>query len=248
MSDSIPHSLSGQVAVVTGGARGIGLGIAKRLATEGCRVVVWDVTPDALDAAEFSPAFMTRVDVASRASVEAAVAATVQAVGPIDIMVNNAGINGPVMPVWDYSDEDWDKVLAVDLTGVFYCCRAVVPQMRERGYGRIINVASIAGKEGMPGIAAYSAAKAGVIGFTKAFAKELASSGVSVNAIAPVITETDLFKEMTAEHIANAKSKIPMGRFLLIPEIASMVAFIASPECSFTTGFTFDLSGGRATY
>lgn len=248
MTDTIPYSLNGQVAVVTGGARGIGLGIAKRLAVEGCRVVIWDVTPDALNAAEFSPAFITRVDVASRTSVEAAVVATVQAVGPIDIMVNNAGINGPVMPVWEYSDEDWTKVLAVDLTGVFYCCRAVVPQMRERGYGRIINVASIAGKEGMPGIAAYSAAKAGVIGFTKAFAKELASSGVSVNAIAPVITETDLFKEMTAEHIASSKGKIPMGRFLLIPEIAAMVAFIASPECSFTTGFTFDLSGGRATY
>ncbi len=247
-NESSIRGLAGQVAVVTGGARGIGLGLAQRLAAEGCKVVVWDVNTQALDGAGFSPAFAAQVDVASRASVEAAVAATVQAVGPIDILVNNAGVNGPVLPVWDYPDDAWDKVLAIDLTGVFYCCRAVVGQMRERGGGRIVNVASIAGKEGMPGIAAYSAAKAGVIGFTKAFAKELAGSGVTVNAIAPVITETDLFKEMTAEHIASAKAKIPMGRFLQIPEIAAMVAFVASPECSFTTGFTFDLSGGRATY
>jgi NAD(P)-dependent dehydrogenase (short-subunit alcohol dehydrogenase family) len=245
---SIPRSLSGQVAVVTGGAQGIGLGIAKRLAADGCKVVVWDVNLQALADSSFMADFSMHVDVANRASVEAAVAATIDAVGPIDILVNNAGINGPVLPVWDYPDEAWDKVMAIDLTGVFFCCRAVVSQMRARGYGRIINVASIAGKEGMPGIAAYSAAKAGVIGFTKAFAKELPGSGVTVNAIAPVITETDLFKEMTAEHIANAKAKIPMGRFLKINEIAAMVAFIASPECSFTTGFTFDLSGGRATY
>jgi 3-oxoacyl-[acyl-carrier protein] reductase len=241
-----PISLQGQVAVVTGGARGIGLGIAQRLHAEGCRVVVWDMNP--LDHASLSPAFSTVVDVANRASVEAAVRATTEAVGAIDILVNNAGINGPVMPTWDYPDEAWDKVLAVDLTGVFYCCRAVLPAMRERGYGRIVNVSSIAGKEGMPGIAAYSAAKAGVIGFTKSVARELAGSGITMNAIAPVITETDLFKEMTAEHIASAKAKIPMGRFLQIPEIAATVAFVVSPECSFTTGFTFDLSGGRATY
>jgi NAD(P)-dependent dehydrogenase (short-subunit alcohol dehydrogenase family) len=248
MTDVKHRALRGQVAVVTGGARGIGLGIAKRLSDDGCRAVVWDVNAFSADAGDFAPEFSTRVDVSDAASVKNAVAATVEAMGPIDIMINNAGINGPVMPVWEYTDADWARVLAIDLTGVFYCCRAVVPQMRERGYGRIINVASIAGKEGMPGIAAYSAAKAGVIGFTKALAKELANSGVSVNAIAPVITETDLFKEMTAEHIASAKGKIPMGRFLQIPEIAAMVAFVASPECSFTTGFTFDLSGGRATY
>ena len=245
-SSVAPTSLNGLVAVVTGGARGIGLGIARRLAADGCRVAVWDLQVDTVQ--DFEPAFAIRVDVSNRASVEAAVAATQQALGPIDILVNNAGVNGPVMPVWDYPDDAWDKVMAVDLTGVFYCCRAVLPSMRERGWGRIVNVSSIVGKEGMPGIAPYSAAKAGVIGFTKAVARELAGTAITVNAIAPVITETDLFKEMTAEHIASAKAKIPMGRFLQIPEIAATVAFIASPECSFTTGFTFDLSGGRATY
>jgi 2-dehydro-3-deoxy-L-rhamnonate dehydrogenase (NAD+) len=163
-------------------------------------------------------------------------------------MVNNAGINGPVETVWDYPIEAWHKVIAVDLTGVFYCCRAAAPHMRERKYGRIVNIASIAGKEGMAKIAAYSAAKAGVIGFTKALAKELTDSNVMVNAVAPVITETDLFKEMTQEHINGAKARIPMGRFLTIPEIAAMVSWISSKECSFTTGFCFDISGGRATY
>lgn len=243
-----PTSLKGQVAVVTGGARGIGLGIAQRLAADGCRVAVWDLQLGGLEGSGFMPAFATEVDVSNRASVEAAVQATERELGAIDILVNNAGVNGPVMPVWDYPDEAWDKVIAVDLTGVFYCCRAVLPSMRTRGWGRIVNVSSIVGKEGMPGIAPYSAAKAGVIGFTKAVARELAGTAITVNAIAPVITETDLFKEMTAEHIASAKAKIPMGRFLQIPEIAATVAFIASPECSFTTGFTFDLSGGRATY
>jgi 3-oxoacyl-[acyl-carrier protein] reductase len=243
-------ALAGQSAIVTGGARGIGLGIARRLADEGARVALWDVDFAGFDAgtAGFAPADVQTVNVADIAAVERAFAGTEAALGKVDILVNNAGINGPVLPTWEYPLDAWDRVLAVDLTGVFYCCRVAVPGMRARGYGRIVNVASIVGKEGAPGISAYAAAKAGAIGFTKALARELVGSGVLVNAIAPVITETDLFKEMTPEHIASARAKIPMDRFLRIPEIAAMVAWIAGPECSFTTGFVFDLSGGRATY
>jgi len=246
----MPVSMQDQVAIVTGAVRGIGLGIARRLAQAGCRVVVWDRDTGAFDAATagFAPAALLAVDVADMASVESAFGQTLQKTGRVDILVNNAGINGPVAPVSDYPLDAWDRVIAVDLTGVFYCCRAVVPHLRAAGYGRIVNVASIAGKEGSPGIAAYAAAKGGVIAFTKSLARELTESGVLVNCIAPVITETDLFKEMTPDHIAAMKAKIPMGRFLTIPEIAAMVTWIASPECSFTTGATFDLSGGRATY
>jgi 3-oxoacyl-[acyl-carrier protein] reductase len=242
--------LEGQVAIVTGAVRGIGLGIAQRLAAEGCTIVVWDRDAAAFDAASagLTPALCSSVDVADGPGVERAFAATIAATGRVDILVNNAGVNGPVHPTWEYPVEAWDKVIAIDLTGVFHCCRVVLPAMRAANYGRIVSVASIAGKEGGPGIAAYAAAKGGVIAFTKSLAKELAPSNVLVNAIAPVITETDLFKEMTAEHIATMKAKIPMGRFLRVEEIAAMVAFIASPECTFSTGATFDLSGGRATY
>jgi len=162
--------------------------------------------------------------------------------------VNNAGINGPVAPSWEYPVDAWEKVIAIDLNGVFYCCRAAIPHMRERRYGRIINVASIAGKEGVQFIAGYSAAKGGVIAFTKAVAKELAQDGISINCVAPAMVETDLLSQMTQAHIEASKAKIPMGRFLQIDEVAAMVAWIAGPECSFTTGFVFDLTGGRATY
>ena len=243
-------SLRGQVAIVTGGARGIGRAIAARLAAEGCRVVVWDRDLAGADEASvgFAPALSVAVDVGDYASVERGFATTMDALDRLDILVNNAGINGPVLPVEEYPLDAWERVLRVDLTGVFHCCRASVPRMRAAGYGRIVNVSSIVGKEGAPFIAAYAAAKAGVLGFTKSLARELVGTGVLVNAVAPVITETDLFREMTAEHIAAAKAKIPMGRFLHVEEIAAMVAWIAGPECSFTTGFTFDLSGGRATY
>lgn len=240
----------GRTAIVTGGSRGIGKGIAGRLASEGARLVLWDLDFADFDAAEagFEPALKQRVDVADPDSVAEAAREVIRSTGRIDILVNNAGINGPVVEVQNYPIETWNKVIAVDLTGVFLCCRAVIPHMLERRYGRIINVSSIAGKEGNPRISAYSAAKAGVIGFTKAIARELAETGVMVNCLAPVITETDLFKEMTPEHIAWSRGKIPMNRFLTIPEIAAMAAWVASDECSFTTGQTFDLSGGRATY
>lgn len=194
------------------------------------------------------PALAQRVDVTSIASIHSAFAQAVAKFGSIEILVNNAGINGPVAEVTDYPLDAWDRVIAVDLTGVFYCCRAVVPHMRERGYGRIVNVASIAGKEGTPGVAAYCAAKAGAIGFAKALARELATSGVTVNSVTPVMAETELLREMTPAHIAAARSKIPMNRFVTVQEIAAMVAWIASRDCSFTTGGVFDISGGRANY
>ncbi len=243
-------SIRGHVAIVTGGVRGIGLGIAKRLAQEGCKVVIWDRDIAAFDSAQtgLTPAHLQQVDVSDLASVRSAYTATIAQVGKVHILVNNAGINGPVVPVMDYPEDQWHRVLAVNLNGVFHCTKVVLPDMKTAGYGRIVNVASAAGKEGVPGIAAYAASKHGVVGFTKSLSRELADTGILVNCIAPVMAETDLLKEMTPEHIAASKAKIPMGRFVQIPEIAAMVAWVASPECSFTTGFTFDLSGGRANH
>jgi len=244
------QTLAGQTAIVTGGVRGIGLGIAQRLSQEGCHVVIWDRDISVFDEtrAGFKPVHLQSVDVSDLNSVQAAYKETCTKVKSIEILVNNAGINGPVLPVMEYPEDQWQRVLAVNLNGVFYCTKAVLPAMKNAGYGRIVNVASAAGKEGVPGIAAYAASKHGVVGFTKSLSRELAETGVLVNCIAPVMTETDLLKEMTAEHIAASKAKIPMGRFLQIKEIAAMVAWVASAECSFTTGFTFDLSGGRANY
>lgn len=242
--------LAGQTAIVTGFARGIGRGIAARLASEGCRIVGWDIAPRAFDAraAGFEIHAGRKVDVADHDDVAAAFADAAAQVGRIDIMVNNAGVNGPVKPTWDYSPEEWAHVVAINMTGVFNCCHAAIPHMRANGYGRIVNVASIAGKEGVPNIAPYSASKGGVIAFSKALAKEVVQDGVTVNCIASAMAETDLMNEMTREHIAAMKAKIPMGRFVQIDEIGAMVSFIASPDCSFTTGFVFDLTGGRATY
>ena len=236
--------LRGAKAIVTGAARGIGLGIAERFSELGANVIGWDVN------ASENPVFKAffTCDVTSEASVAEATRASLAETGYVDILVNNAGINGPTKPTWDYTLDEWKRVLAIDLTGVFLCTRALLGPMRERGYGRIVNIASVAGKEGGPNACAYAAAKSGVIGFTKGLAQELAGSGVLANCIAPAITETDLFAEMTDDYIADRKRRIPMGRFCTVKEIADMTAFAASPECSFTTGFTFDVTGGRATY
>jgi 3-oxoacyl-[acyl-carrier protein] reductase len=244
------QTLDGQVAIVTGAARGIGLGIARQLKAAGARVALWDLDVSSFDArqAEFEADHLQAVDVSSYEAVVRAFAASVAALGPVDILVNNAGINGPVAPSWEYPVDSWQRVLDVDLNSVFYCCRVAIPHMRARGGGRIVNVASVAGKEGVQYISAYSAAKAGVIAFTKSAAKELARDNVLINCVAPAMVETELMREMSAEHIEASKAKIPMGRFLQIEEVGRMVSWIASPACSFTTGFTFDLTGGRATY
>jgi 3-oxoacyl-[acyl-carrier protein] reductase len=245
----VSDRFAGRVAAVTGGARGIGLAVAERLAGEGARVALWDMdeAEAAKVAARLGGAAM-RVDVADEASVAAAVAASEAALGPIDILVNNAGITGPNGPVETYPVDAWRRVVDVDLTGVFLCCRAVVPGMRARNRGRIVNVASIAGKEGNPNAAAYSAAKAGVIGLTKALGKELAATEVRVNCVTPAAVKTDIFAQMTEQHIAWMLSKIPLGRFGLVDEIAAMICWLASDEASFSTGAVFDVSGGRATY
>ena len=244
------YDYTGRTAVITGGARGIGRGIGERLARAGARVVAWDLRPSHFDPTlnEYRPADVLAVDVADMTSVESAFAQTLDVVGHVDILVNNAGVNGPISAVWELDTHDWQYVLAVNLTGVFTTCRTVVPHLRQRGHGRIVNIASMAGKEGNALQSAYSASKAGVIAFTKSLAKELATDGITVNAIAPAIAETDLMAQMTQAHIAAAKAKIPMGRPVEIAEVADLVAWIVSDECSFTTGFTFDVSGGRATY
>jgi 3-oxoacyl-[acyl-carrier protein] reductase len=233
-----------KVVVITGAARGFGRAIAERMGRDGCRIVAWDVAPDA----DQSAAHVERMDVSDPESVEAAAEKTLAAMGRIDVLVNNAGVNGPTVPNWEYPVEDWRRVIAVDLTGVFLCCRCVVPHMRERGEGRIVNIASVAGKEGNANAPAYSAAKGGLIALTKSLGKELAGSGVLVNCVTPAAVETRIFDQMTQAHIDMMKSKIPMGRFGLPKEIAAMVAWLCSEDCSFSTGGVFDLSGGRATY
>ncbi|MCS6780137.1 MAG: SDR family oxidoreductase [Geminicoccaceae bacterium] len=245
--------LAGRRAVVTGGAMGIGRAIVERLLDSGARVAIWD--KDAAEAARTAAALgeggrvaAVAVDVTRWSEVEAAVRATDTALGGIDLLVCNAGIAGPTMPVVDYPIEEWQRILDIDLTGVFYCLKAVVPQMIARNYGRIVNVASIAGKEGNPNAAAYSAAKAGVIALTKSLGKELARYDIAVNCITPAAARTRIFEQMSEEHIQYMLSRIPRGRFVEVGEIAAMVAWLLSAENSFTTGAVFDLSGGRATY
>jgi 3-oxoacyl-[acyl-carrier protein] reductase len=240
-------------AVITGAARGIGFACAKRFLQSGAVVTIWDKDQAAVAKAieelkTFGTVHSALVDVTDEAAVAAATRRTEELAGRIDILINNAGISGPNKLSWDYQPAEWRNVLEVDLTSAYLCCRAVVPAMRQRQYGRIVNMASIAGKEGNPNAAAYSAAKAGLIGLTKSLGKELAGSGVIVNCVTPAVAKTDLFAQMTEAHIAYMLSKIPMSRFVEVDEIAALVAWLSSADCSFTTGAVFDISGGRATY
>ena len=244
----IQFDLSKRTAVVTGGAKGIGFGIAQRLAESGAAVAIWDQNPSSLQGATVDFPVVERVDVTDPDDVAQALERTLAEFGQVDILVNNAGVNGPTVPTWEYPLDAWQKVIDTDLTAVFLCCRAVIPQMIRQGSGRIVNIASIAGKEGNANACAYSAAKAGVIALTKSLGKELAQQGVLVNCLAPAMVETDLLQEMTPEYISNLKAKIPMGRFGTIRENADMVAWLCSDECSFSTGGVFDVSGGRAVY
>lgn len=241
----------GRGAIVTGGAQGIGFAIAKRLAASGASVRIWDRDAALLEkavAALGAPAAGEAVDVTDAAAVERATEEAIADLGKIDVFVNNAGIAGPTLPVAEYPVEEWKRVLEVDLTAPFLCCQAVVPHMVRAGYGRIVNVASIAGKEGNPNAAAYSAAKAGLIALTKSLGKELAKTGVLVNCVTPAAAKTAIFGQMSREHIDYMLSKIPMGRFVTVEEVAALVCWLASEECSFSTGAVFDISGGRATY
>jgi 3-oxoacyl-[acyl-carrier protein] reductase len=242
---------NGRHAVVTGGATGLGYAIAARLVASGGSVTLWDRDLAAAQrAAEVlgPTAQATQVDVAQHASVQSAVAATVQRAGRIDALVNSAGITGPNTKVWDYPVDAWRQVMDVNLNGLFYCCREVVPVMRKAGYGRIVNIASVAGKDGNPNASAYSASKAAVMALTKSLGKELADTGVRVNCVTPAAVKTAIFDQMTPEHIQFMLSKIPMGRFGTPEEVAALVGWLCTEECSFSTGAVFDLSGGRSTY
>jgi NAD(P)-dependent dehydrogenase (short-subunit alcohol dehydrogenase family) len=240
-----------KTALVTGAARGIGLAIASRLAADGARVALLDLDGAAADAAAKKVgggAIALAADVTKASEVDAAVSRVVQEWGRLDILVNNAGITGRSFPIWELSDEDWRRVIDADLTSVFLCCRAAVKVMLRQGSGRIINIASIAGKEGNPTLVPYSAAKAGVIGLTKALAKEVCTRGILVHAIAPAVIGTELLRQMEKSTVDLLVSKIPMGRVGRPEEVAALAAWLVSDDCSFTTGAVHDLSGGRATY
>jgi 3-oxoacyl-[acyl-carrier protein] reductase len=246
--------LQGRVAIVTGGARGIGYVTAERMARSGARLVLWDVDAPQLEEAraQLSAAgasvSVAHIELTDAEAVAGAAARAIGEHGRIDILVNNAGITGGNATTWELAPEVWRRVIEVNLVAPYLTCRAVVPRMLERGYGRIVNVASVAGKEGNPNASHYSASKAGLIALTKSLAKEVATRGITVNAVAPAAARTAMFATMTQAHIDFMLSKIPMGRFCEPAEIAAMITWLASEECSFSTGAVFDLSGGRATY
>jgi NAD(P)-dependent dehydrogenase (short-subunit alcohol dehydrogenase family) len=239
-----------RTAVITGGAGGLGRAIGERLARDGVRVALWDLDEDkaAKAARDVPDARAYRVDVTDYAAVEDATSRTLRDFGRIDILVNSAGINGPIAPLVDYPLDGWRSTLALNLDGVFHCCRAVVKAMLAQGYGRVVNMSSIAGKEGNPNASCYAASKAAVIGLTKALGKELAQTGVLVNCVAPAAIDTEMLSQLTPEFRASVIAKIPMGRLGRADEVAALVAWLASEECSFCTGAVFDISGGRATY
>ena len=239
----------GRHAVITGGATGLGFAIAQRLIASGGSVTIWDRDEaTAQHAAKELGAAAVTVDVADHASVKEAVAKTMQGTARIDALVNSAGITGPIATLWDYPVEAWREVMEVNLDGLFLCCREVLPVMREAGYGRVVNIASVAGKEGNPNASAYSASKAAVIALTKSLGKELADTGIRVNCVTPAPVKTRIFEQMTEAHIQYMLSKIPMGRFGTPEEVAALVAWLCTEECSYSTGAVFDLSGGRTTY
>jgi len=242
---------TGRAAVVTGGAQGIGLAIAKRLLDSGAKVRIWDRDARLLAGAVAAlgrSATGDAIDVTDVVAIERATRSALEVFGKIDVLVNNAGIAGPTAPVVDYPIQEWKRVIDIDLNGPFLCSRAVVAHMVKAGYGRIVNIASIAGKEGNPNAAAYAAAKGGVIAFTKALGKELAQTGVLVNCVTPAAAQTAILEQVTPEFAKFMLSKIPMGRFVKVEEIAALACWLASEDCSFSTGAVFDISGGRATY
>ena len=244
--------LKDRVAIITGGAQGFGLAISKRIIQSGGKVVIWDIDENAiksaLDEVNSENLSFKKVDVTNFVEIEKALLETEKELGKIDIFVNNAGITGMNTKVWDYPLDEWKKVIELDLNSTFYCCKAVVPYMIKNNYGRIVNIASIAGKEGNPNASAYSTAKAGVIGFTKSLGKELADKNIAVNCVTPAAAKTRIFDQMTQEHIDYMLSKIPRNRFAKVDELASLVCWLSCEENSFTTSAVFDLSGGRATY
>ena len=241
-------NLENRVAIVTGGAQGFGLAITKRFIESGARVLIWDKDTEYLNKVDLKNTQQIEVDVSNYKSVENAFAESLTHENKIDILINNAGIAGPNFKTWDYPLEEWQKVIDIDLSGVFYCCKTIVPHFIKHNYGRIVNISSIAGKEGNPNAMPYSAAKAGVIALTKSLGKELAENNISVNCVTPAPAKTRIFDQITQEHIDYMLSKIPRNRFVLVEELASLVAWMSSEENSYTTGSTFDLSGGRATY